>query len=535
MEKFNILKQELSFDDDLIKYMNIYNKKEHWLDEYTIKYNSLNSTVSSMDELKKYIDSHKEFIIREYNLIADKFLNILVQNQIYDKSSNYIISNNESVKQFENLISNIYREINKYLDMSYKQLEQYKSEAAERAESAYDEYYTNVISSSAWDIIVAETFNDIEATRVAKKRQRLYNRDARLLENALNRDINKMAKNFQMKIEDTLYKGGFLIIKEMFLFCLKILISNNKLSSSVLDNLQHERAENILNNIGKINDNDTINEQLIIALNADPFSIDIHSKLLDNIQSDEDITEYIRFIKFIGFENTTLEICENMCTNLENEQDKYVKIINAIDEKYITNIISKANTIEDIENSNPSIKSSISKKIFYMNYDKVYNAFLYASNMIGKKILEEDKTKGHIVVNLNTVLNPVTTDINIIKKNANQTIVEVSSFCKADGASIIKSSLNWKEKLLEEVYKKLGIYKEKSTEEKAYEQQKLLYVKSKIKRTSKKILLIVLVFFTLLGFLIGGLPGAIMLDFITSILLYPIIYLCVYIYYKNKQ
>ena len=86
-----------------------------------------------------------------------------------------------------------------------------------------------------------------------------------------------------------------------------------------------KKSTNILNNINRIQDSNTINEQLIIALMANPFSIDIHTKLLDIIQSDEDISEYIRFIKFLHFENTTLEICENNCRNLENEQDKYVK------------------------------------------------------------------------------------------------------------------------------------------------------------------------------------------------------------------
>ena len=534
METFNILKQKLTFDDDLIKYMNIYNAKENWINEYTKKYNSLNNKVNSLDELYAYINNNKDFIISECTLIAEKLLDIFVQNQIYDKSTKDIISNNESVQQLDVLISNINKQINNYLNISNKKLEQAKVEAAEDAQNAYFEYYTNVISTSAWDVIVAETFNDLEATRVAKKRQRYYDKQARLLERSTARDINNMAQHFQVQIQGAFYKGGILIIEEMFLFCLKILISNNKLSSLVLENLQSEKAENILNNINRIQDNNVINEQLIIALMANPFSSDIHTKLLDIIQSTQDISEYIRFIKFIHFENNVLGICENKCTNLENEQDKYVKIINAIDENYIANVISKANTIEDIENSNPSEQLSISKKIFYMNYDKVYDTFLYASNTLGK-ILEQDKSKGHIVVNLNNVLNPVATDIKIIKQNVIETVVEISSFCKTDGLSVIKTSFKWKEKLLEEVYKKLDFHKEEHNEEsEQYEQQKKLYNKRKIKNTSRKILLIVLIPFTLLGLLIGGLPGIIMLDFCVSIMLYPIIYLCVYINYKDE-
>ena len=38
-----------------------------------------------------------------------------------------------------------------------------KQQTATEAENSYDEYYTNVISTSIGDIIVNETFNDLEA------------------------------------------------------------------------------------------------------------------------------------------------------------------------------------------------------------------------------------------------------------------------------------------------------------------------------------------------------------------------------------
>ena len=55
-------------------------------------------------------------------------------------------------------------------------------------------------------------------------------------------------------------------------------------------------------------------------------------------------------------------------------------------------------------------------------------------------------------------MNPTTIDIKISKENVSQTKVEISSLCKNDGGGVLKSPQKWKEKLLEEVNKKLGIY-----------------------------------------------------------------------------
>lgn len=530
MEKFNILNQELTFDDDLIKYMDIYNNKNKWIDEYLKKYNSLNIPVSNENEFFDFLNNFRLFIVEHIKVTADNLLNILVKFQVFDKSAEDIIYHCKSIGDFNNLLQQYKHEF----ELLLKKIENDKRKLAEDTANQVEGYYTNIISSSAWDIIAIETFNDIEEMRTQKKQQKVYNQVISMQDRASAKMFKETLPTVQEEIYSKSKVYGINAINEMFDYCISLLISENKLKDDIIKNLQIEKSTNILNNINRIQDSNTINEQLIIALMANPFSIDIHTKLLDIIQSDEDISEYIRFIKFLHFENTTLEICENNCRNLENEQDKYVKVINAIDEKYIANVISKANTIEDIENSNPSAQLSISKKIFYMNYDKVYDTFLYASNTLGK-IIEQDKSKGHIVVNLNTILNPVRADIKIIKQNAIQTIVEISSFCKTDGLSVVKTSFKWKEKLLEEVYEKLDIHKEKNNEEKANEQQKLLYKKSRIKSKSKKILLISLIPFTLLGLLIGGLPGAIMLDFLTSIILYPVIYFCVYIFYKDEQ
>lgn len=530
MEKFNILNQELTFDDDLIKYMNIYNDKNKWIDEYIKKYSLLNMPVSNENEFFDFLNNFRLFIVEHIKVTADNLLNILVNFQIFDKSAEDIIYHCKSIGDFNNLLQQYKHEF----ELLIEKIENDKRKLAQDTANQVEGYYTNIISSSAWDIIAIETFNDIEEIRTQKKQQKVYNR----MMSMQDRESAKMFKKALPPIQEEIYSQskiyGINAINEMFDYCISLLISENKLKNDIIENLQIEKSTNILNNINRIQDISIQNEQIIIALMADPFSINAHSRLLDNLQSTQDISEYIRFIKFIHFENNVLGICENKCTNLENEQDKYVKIINAIDENYIANVISKANTIEDIENSNPSEQLSISKKIFYMNYDKVYDTFLYASNTLGK-ILEQDKSKGHIVVNLNNVLNPVATDIKIIKQNVIETIVEISSFCKTDGLSVIKTSFKWKEKLLEEVYKKLDFHKEEYNEEsEQYEQQKKLYNKRKIKNTSRKILLIVLIPFTLLGLLIGGLPGIIMLDFCVSIMLYPIIYLCVYINYKDE-
>lgn len=562
MEKFNILNQELTFDDDLIKYMNIYNDKNKWIDEYIKKYSLLNMPVSNENEFFDFLNNFRLFIVEHIKVTADNLLNILVNFQIFDKSAEDIIYHCKSIGDFNNLLQQYKHEF----ELLLEKIENDKRKLAQDTANQVEGYYTNIISSSAWDIIAIETFNDIEEIRTQKKQQKVYNR----MMSMQDRESAKMFKKALPPIQEEIYSQskiyGINAINEMFDYCISLLISENKLKNDIIENLQIEKSTNILNNINRIQDISIQNEQIIIALMADPFSINVHSRLLDNLQSTQDISEYIRFIKFIHFENNVLGICENKCTNLENEQDKYVKIINAIDENYIANVISKANTIEDIENSNPSEQLSISKKIFYMNYDKVYDTFLYASNTLGK-ILEQDKSKGHIVVkcsmSLNNILNPATIDIKIIKQNANQTIVEISSLCKTDGMGVLKSPQKWKEKLLEEVNKKLGNDNtnqnsitqpienttnkieneikqqnsiENNTENKSQEynsKMNALIAKSKAKKTSKKIYLIFLLLLTLFN-IICGLPisAIIVCDICLSLLFYPIIYACTRLYYK---
>lgn len=458
METFNILGKSISFDEDFSQYTNIQKKKFDYCKIFSDKYNNLISKqqINTMNEFIDYISYTRKFMDEEFYSMSNEILNILSEYNIFDKSNTDIISNCRTKNNFVENTNSYMR----YIKDLFSKMEQKRAEVyfeAERtANKIYQPDYIGVITSSAWVAVTTDIRNEKEEYRTERKRENFVNKELKRVDKQLTNIADKDARELVQKFQESTFNYGILAICEMFEYCVSILIYENKLSFNIKKHLQKEKANNILSNLERAQDKNVKNEQLIIAFEADPFSSEIHSKIIDYIK--DDIEEYIRLVKFIKCEKTILQICQKKCTNFNNENDKFVKIINLLDEKYIKNIISKANTIEDIENSNPNINLSISKKIFYMEFNKIFEAFLYAGNIIGK-IQEQDKINGHIVVkcsmSLKNILNPTTIDIKIHKQNANQAIVEISSLCRSDGAGILQSPQKWKEKLLEEVYKKL--------------------------------------------------------------------------------
>lgn len=452
METFNILGKSITFNEDFSKYLNINAHKQKLCNEYTTKYHAMNTYVNNLEELYEYINNLSELMKNTFTNSADEVLNLLTNYQIFDKSLSEILSNCKWANSYFKNIEEVSQGIQEFLKKQEKDIQETALEAADSVE--YNQL--NVWSSSGWDLFVADLINIGEERKAEKKQERIYKYAVNKQVKAYTKLNNEYANSQQQTLQEKAFIFGISSINEMFDYCINILISNGKLSLDIKEHLQKEKADNILSNIPRIQDENIKQEQLIIAFEADPFSSEIHSKIMDYIKND--IEEYIRLVKFIKCEDIILEICQNKCANFNNENDKYVKIINLLDEKYIKNIILKANTIEDIENSNPNINLSISKKLFYMEFNKVFDAFLYAGNIIGK-IQEQDKINGHILVkcsmSLKNMLNPTTIDIKIRKQNANETIVEISSLCKNDGAGVLQSPQKWKMKLLEEVYKKL--------------------------------------------------------------------------------
>ena len=212
-----------------------------------------------------------------------------------------------------------------------------------------------------------------EARKAERKQQRIYKYAVNKQVKEYTKLNNEYATSQQQNLQEKAFIFGISAINEMFDYCIDILILNEKLSLDIKDHLQKQKTENILSNILRVQDENIKQEQLIIAFEADPFSNEVHSKIIDYIK--QDIEEYIRLVKFIKCEDIILEICQTKCDDFNNENNKYVKIINLLDKEYIKSIISKANTIEEIEDSNPNINLSISKKLFYMDFNKVFDVF----------------------------------------------------------------------------------------------------------------------------------------------------------------
>ena len=408
MEFFTILAHKVCVDSDLPKYIELYKKKLVLVDDYTKKYNEFQTKITTMNELIAFVENLKNFVVNEYNLIADKMIDILKNNQIYNKPKSEMMSSNNSVNQFEKLILSINKQIEDYLNSMNVQ----------------------------FDDIKVQGMSDIKKD--------------------ISKTINATAQTFQTQIQDVVYKGSMLIIDEIFLYCLGILILHNKISGTVLDNLQKEKANTIMNNLEQIQDEGTKKSQLMLALQSNVISKDVHSKVLDCIFDDKDLEEYIKLVKFIGYEDTVLELCQSKISDLYNITDKYVKLINLIDEKYMESLRLKE------ERTNQSISKNIYKFsntetiCFNKDCQFLFDLFVNASSSIGK-LLTQDGVNCHLVVkrsfSLLRMTPPTILDINIKQKDENLSEVTISTLAKF--GAILGTPLVWTNKILKMVRQKI--------------------------------------------------------------------------------
>ena len=392
METFNILGKAISFDEDFSKYSNIQKKKLDYCKNFSNKFNNFVSSqrINSMDEFITHISYVTDFMSEEFSSISNEILNILAQYNIFDKSTNDIIANCITKNDFAKYIDSYMHYIENFIAQLKQKREEISFSAERTANKIYQPDYIGVITSSAWVSVTTDMMNEKEEYRTIRKRENFVNRELKKADKEILEIANKNATQNIQEFQEKVFNYGMLAICEMFEYCINILISENKISSNITKYFQNEKAINILNNLERAQNENIKKEQLIIAFEADPFSGEIHSKLIDYIS--DDLEEYVRFIKFIQYENIILEICQNKCSNLQDTNNKYVKIMNALDKNYVSNIIVKANTIEDVEDTNPNINLSISKKIFNMDFNKTFDTFLYASYQIGK-VQEQNKNK----------------------------------------------------------------------------------------------------------------------------------------------
>lgn len=462
METFHILNKSISFDENFLKYISIYNVQCNLCDEYSQKYNSMNQQINTMQELIEYITNLVDFMHNEFITSADNVLNLLAQFQILDKSLIDITSHCKSINDFHKHIQYYNNELNNLLN----KVNNMKRENAISAANSVQGNYIGILSTSMWDLLVADLMNDRETRRVEKKQERTYNMAMKYQNMVFDKSLNKHSSELQKEIQEKMYKYGILVIEEMFDYCVDILISENKLSNSIREHLQKEKANTIINNLERIQDENIKQEQIIIALQAYPFSEEVHSKILEYITNN--IEEYIRFIRYIKGENIIVKISISKHSNLIKDADNnYIKILRMLGEndtyykKYINAI--ENNNLSDTNNS---IKKDLVKNIYKFNdidnisfdkdYKYVFDVFIYASHSIGK-IEKQDRINGHIILNRSLSIwqmtPPTTIDIKISKINENKTNVTISTFSKY--GAILGSPLVWKNKILKKVNQKI--------------------------------------------------------------------------------
>lgn len=359
METFKILNDTISFEEDLPKCANIYSKKQNCIDSFTRQYNNEKiSIVNNAKELLAYMEKMLNVINKGIEDTTNVVLNILVENQILDKSNKDIkMSCQEALQQCNQYVKSIISEIDEMGHISENTLNDIKMQSARIADNSVEGAYIGVISSSVWDLCVTDYMNLKEEERVNRKKEKIYNQNV----NAGYIELQKLEKDFaqeeQEKVQKDLYKYGILTIEGIFIYCIETLIEENKIPSSVVNSLQKQKSLTILQNIDRVLDKNVIREQLIVAFKDYPFSKEVHTKILKHITND--IEEYIRLVKFLKCENVIVNICiENCCDNWNQESEKYIKIVKLLEDntylqKFIENLpISENNDIaQDIQNS----------------------------------------------------------------------------------------------------------------------------------------------------------------------------------------
>lgn len=465
MQTFNILGHQICFDDKLTIYANIHKKSIEMSSDFQNKYNIIPNDISTVEELTTYIENITNLMNDELQNTTDEILNILVSYQIYDKSSKDITANCKSIYEFNLYMNKIKLNINDFINSINQYKSNMENKAATMVSDAIDDGCVSVLTTSVTTSIVTDLLNEKWHREGDKKRQKAYNHMMKDLDVEISNKIKNFSLQFQTTMKEDINNYGISIIKEMFNFCVSILISENKLPSSILDNLQEEKAINISNNCERIQDENLKQNQLIIALQTYPFLENIHAKIIEFMDNFTD--DYIKLVKFLKCENIILNICIKNCSNITSEDNKYMKLRKIFDtnnmyyQKHVDNIFSNNKTFS------PSYTQEISKNIYrftdtetiYIDneYNYIFDVFVYASYSIGGTITTQDRTNGHIIINRPLSIwqmTPSTTlEIQIIKIDDKKSKVTVSTLAKTK--NFLCSPLVWKHKLLKKAKTKL--------------------------------------------------------------------------------
>lgn len=571
METFNLLNNTVSFDSELSKVSDIYIQSYKTIELFKSVYNTMKyEQLKDYDEFVKYVQKMEAFMFNEFESISSKVLDILVQYQIYDKTTNDIKVKSKTLPYFSSYMRDLVRNANNFMDSTLSNLNDMYYESSKKAINSVDPNYLNIWSNSGWSLFVADVMNITEEWKTDKKRQVIYNINARKGEKQIQSKVDEFVAKTQIDIQTNLYTFGILAIKELYDIGIDILIEENKISNAVQEHLQKEKCSNILSNLDRIQDENIKKQQTLVALQLYPFTETIHSKILDF--DIDNIQEYTRLIKFIKCENMVLSACVLKHTNISNNE-KYENILKQLGDNYYQMYLDRIrNQNENIGNTENTTKNNASntkdnsnnlfntklyesedskKQISYnLDYTSIFDIFYVSASSLGK-IEIQDKANGHIVaktnMNVTKMISFATIDITIRKITDNETIVNINVLTPNNNTPM-KSGPKWLQLLLNEVNKRLNpsnnsnvqtnnVNTQNHNTSQVNQTNQINYeydTKKTIRKSALNIYLVVIAFFTIMFTISVGFGPAIAMDLVFSIILYPVIYFIVYMYHKSK-
>ena len=309
MKTFKILNHTLSFDEDLANYKYIMNKGVDYRTLFLIRYLGI-----ELLELKTYSDFFVfqeymyNYFIEEVSTLTKSILQIYVDYKIYDMTYELIQQRNTSKINTE---LKIFNEMNYFAKNLNDAVSESKSNiqkvTANNVNKAVQGHYFDVYSPYYSDIVMNDWFNNKEKSRVEKKRETLYKQEVSKSFNEIDERFLYSAKFEQEKYYKEIRQCIENLILPMYEDCINDLVSRGKISKGILENLQTDKALAISQNINMIKNKEELKEQLIVALQLDPYICETHTKIIEYI-SDDDMQEYIELIKFLKLEDEIFKI-----------------------------------------------------------------------------------------------------------------------------------------------------------------------------------------------------------------------------------
>jgi len=348
MRTFKILNNTVSFDDELIEYIEIVQIGQSYKVNFNDRYMAKpKENITKIGDFALYIQELYNSFEEEYIKLAEELVNLYIKYGIYDMSKELIIAKNTlPLSKHVERMTPITNEISIFIS----QVKQGVVDIEEKWQSIVGEaipgHYFNVYSSSYSDILLNDYFNNKEEKRVEKKRQRLYTENASKTVNDYLSQIVPLCEEYISKIKQVIYDDIIEMIDDIYKNCAMDLATRGKISSfsQYTDNFKSSAT---LDNINKITSKEVIEEQLVNLLQTDSLNPLIHLKIVEYITY-SDIPEYVEIIKFLKLENLILYIYveDSAKRELQNKEltNKCSTILKSVKDSLDMGFISKETT-----------------------------------------------------------------------------------------------------------------------------------------------------------------------------------------------